>query len=422
MIVIKQLKIQFVILFITFTIFSFFINSIYASEDLDLLCMSDIVVDYDSGNILYSKAINNKVYPASTTKILTAILIIENMDLNTAIVVSKNAVESTPIGSSVMGVKAEEIYTIEQLLYGLLLPSGNDAAIVLAEAMCGNVDDFVILMNKKLEELGCNDTHFTNPHGFHDDNHYTTASDMAKLFRYCLKNDTFRKIISTNEYVIPPTNKTSTETTLINTNRMLNENYPSLYYEYMVGGKTGYTDEARGTFIAFCQKDDKTIIVGAFNGSQLQKAIFVDTKALSNYVFENFNNEIIVDKNDYTFTITDKLNNVRYKVRLDEDIYSLITLEKYKIEYNIELNFENNNINETIGNLNIKFTQINDEDNYFSNTYPLKIINKEFYYDINSNINIIIVISILAVIILLSIIIYKNKTNRKNRFKKYMGI
>ena len=166
-----------------------------------------------------------------------------------------------------MGVKAEEIFTIEQLLYGLLLPSGNDAAIVLAEAVSGNVDDFVVLMNEKLKELGCNNTHFTNPHGFHDDNHYSTTYDMAKLFRYCLNNEVFRQIISTKEYIIPPTNKSPEETKLINTNRMLDERYTASYYEYMIGGKTGYTEEARGTFIGFCKKDNITIIIGAFNGS-----------------------------------------------------------------------------------------------------------------------------------------------------------
>lgn len=417
MILIKKLNLQLLILFFLFISYSFINNIVYAHEDLNLLCVSDIVMDYDSGNILYSNKINEKIYPASTTKILTAILVIENTKLDTAVVVSKNAVDSTPIGSSVMGVKAEEIFTIEQLLYGLLLPSGNDAAIVLAEVVSGNVDDFVKLMNNKLQEIGCTNTHFCNPHGFHDDNHYSTASDMAKLFRYCLNNETFMKIISTKEYTIPPTNKTDTETKLINTNRMMDERYTSSYYEYMVGGKTGYTEEARGTFIGFCKKDEKAIIIGAFNGSQAQNAKFVDTKNLSNYVFDNFNKELIVNKNDYNFVITDKSNNIRYKVGLDKDIYTLITTSKYKIEYNLVLDFENKN--EIIANLNLKFTEIDDEDNYFYNTYPLKMLQKEFYYESFVDKNLIMIFCILIILIILLFVIRKK---RKNKYSRYMGI
>lgn len=324
-----------------------------------------------------------------------------------------------------MGVKAEEIFTIEQLLYGLLLPSGNDAAIVLAEAVSGNVDDFVVLMNEKLKELGCNNTHFTNPHGFHDDNHYSTTYDMAKLFRYCLNNEVFRQIISTKEYIIPPTNKSPEETKLINTNRMLDERYTASYYEYMVGGKTGYTEEARGTFIGFCKKDNKTIIIGAFNGSQAQNAKFLDTKNLSNYVFDNFNNELIINKNDYTFTITDKINKVKYKVGLDEDIYSLITSTKYKVEYDIDINL-NEISNDNIGKLNIKFSEINDEDNSLINSYDLKIIDKEVYYEFNLKDNILI-ICIAIIIILLLVILFntrkkKKKKRRNEKYYKYMGI
>ncbi|MDD3303446.1 MAG: D-alanyl-D-alanine carboxypeptidase [Clostridia bacterium] len=391
------------------------IQAVTTLQKLNLLCTSDIVMDYHSGNILYNKAMDDKIYPASTTKILTAILVVENLDINKAIVVSDNASSSTPIGSSVMGIKPGEVFTVEQLLYGLLLPSGNDAAIVLAEAVSGNVEDFVTLMNKKAKELGCNNTNFVNPHGFHDYNHYSTAHDMATIFRYCLNNEIFKEIICTKEYTIPPTNKSEKENKLVNTNRMSDENYPSLYYDYMVGGKTGYTDEARGTFISFCEKENKTIIIGAFNGSQKQNARFVDTKTLAEDTFEKFKNELIANKNDYVFSITNQVNNMKYKVALQEDIYALVTNSNYSMEYNIEINLDSlKNLNyddktNSIAKLNITFTDINNPGNYLSDSFDLKLIETEQYHDSSGNTGIIILAAFIIIILLCMIVIKKIK-------------
>lgn len=232
-----------------------------------LYCNNDIIMDLESGNIIFEKNAHTKVYPASTTKVLTAILAIENLNIDDTVVVSKNAVYSTPIGSSIMYLKPEEVISIKNLLYGLLLQSGNDAANALAEVVSGNIPDFINLMNSKLEEIGCKDTHFTNAHGFHDNDHYTTVFDMAKLFRYAVQNETFKEIIATKEITIPKTNKTE-ERTYKNTNKMFNPKYTDMYYEYVIGGKTGYTEKARGTFVGYGKKDDKTVIVCAFDGSQ----------------------------------------------------------------------------------------------------------------------------------------------------------
>ena len=224
-------------------------------------------MDAETGNVLFEKNGYSKIYPASTTKVLTAILVLENLPLDEKVVASQRAINSVPIGSSVMGIKQGEIFSVENLLYGLILPSGNDAAIVLAEAVSGNVDDFVVLMNSKANEIGCLNTHFSNPHGFYDESHYSTPYDMALILKYAMKYDEFRKIAQTKSWELPITNKTDTTRILKNNNRLLDEDY-SIFYPYALGGKTGYTIESRGTYIGYAKKDDKLLIVGNFDGSQ----------------------------------------------------------------------------------------------------------------------------------------------------------
>lgn len=308
-----------------------------------LYCDHDIIVDAQSGAMLYGKNETEKLYPASTTKILTAILTLEHLDLDMPVTVTQKMVNDIPIGSSVMGVKAGEIFTVEQLLYGLLLPSGNDAAIVLAEAVSKDIDTFVALMNTKAKELGCSNTHFTNPHGFHDDNHYTTAADMAKIFQYCLKNDTFKEMISAKSFPLPSTNKTEETRTLYNTNRMTDKNYPTMYYPYIMGGKTGYTIEARGTFIGYAKKDDKTVIVGCFNGSQKllnSEARFLDAKALCEYVFDNFQDTKVLNQKTYSFKISDDKKHNTYTVGVNQDAYQLLKDKHPLIQYHITVDFK----------------------------------------------------------------------------------
>ena len=210
---------------------------VFASESFIINSKTAIAMDADSSIILYNKDMEKKVYPASTTKILTAILAIENLDLNKSVVVSKTAI-SIPWDSSSVYLKEGEIITINDLLYCLLLNSGNDAANVLAEAVSGSIPQFVELMNLKIEELGCTNTHFSNAHGYSDTNHYTTALDMAKIFNYCTKNKTFTNIISTKSYIVNETNKTNEKRYLNNTNRLILKKEDSIharYYEYCIG-------------------------------------------------------------------------------------------------------------------------------------------------------------------------------------------
>lgn len=277
-----------------------FIPVSYASvneSDLDITSEAAILVDRNTGKILYGKNEKEKKYPASTTKILTAILTIENCNLDDVATVSYDAVYSVPSGYTVASLQVGEELTVNQLLQVLLIHSANDAANVLAEYVGGTVDSFVSMMNTKLEELGCTDSHFTNPSGKHDDNHYTTAYDLAILMDYCMKNSTFKEIASSTSCIIPATNKYS-ERVYTNTNELLNvdtredieSNY---YYKYAVAGKTGYTSEAKNCLVSLAEKDGFElicVILGAGKISNGLSARFIETKKIYEYGYNTYTN------------------------------------------------------------------------------------------------------------------------------------
>lgn len=422
-----------------FCIYSFFIifsNTIYANEQIenkelssiDLYCNSGIAMDFDTGNILYNNNCTKKIYPASTTKILTCIIALENLELDDTTVISRQVIQNTPIDSSVMGIKVGELYTIEELLYGLMLPSGNDAALAIAEAVSGSTSKFVELMNQKAEEIGCKQTNFVNPHGYHDDNHYSTAYDMAMIFRYCLQNDSFKKIISTKEITIKAANSDN-ELKLLNSNRMLNEKYTKTFYEYMEGGKTGYTLEARGTFIGYGIKNDKIVIAAAFDGSQNINGMqgrFLDTKSLLDYSFDNYSKKMIIDSNNYTFNIYDDKKGKCYVIKLENDIYGL-TNELPNIEYSLNIDqskiyniLEKNNenyFNQIVGTIDFKYDFKDDIilTSNISNTQNLIIIDVLNYIP-KATIYRIILISIISIFLLtnfLFILLYIKKHSQK---------
>lgn len=264
-----------------------------------------------------------------------------------------------------------------------MLPSGNDAALVLAEAVSGSTENFVELMNSKLKEIGASNTHFVNPHGFHDNNHYSTCEDMAKIFRYCLQNDTFKEIISTKSYTLEPTNITNESRKLTNTNKLCNESYKKIYYEYMVGGKTGYTIEANGTFIGYAKKDDKNIIVGCFNGSQDingYQGRYLDAVTLSNYAFDNFNKYEIANISDYSFYINDYQNMLKNNIHLSSNIEYLLNDLTYCINnYDIKIDYQK---------LNLLNKDYKDEINIYTseNITPIVVGTITIYSNIDGNI------------------------------------
>lgn len=398
-------------------IFIFYSNSIYANSDLNLNCKSNIAMNADDNTILFENNANERIYPASTTKILTAIITIERLNLNDEVTITPEMIAQIPYDSSVMGITANEAYTVKDLLYGLLLVSGNDVAIVLADTISGSMDEFAILMNEKLKEIGCNNTHFVNAHGYHDDNHYTTAYDMALIFNYCLKNNTFKEIINTKQITVTPTNNKQRLLVLDNSNYMIYED-SDLYCKEMKGGKTGFTYEALGTFIGYATKDDMTIIIGSFGGlldENKLSARFTDTAKITNYIFDNFEKTLVAKKGDFTFSLTDLNNNKIYSIGLSDDMYC-IAPKNYILDYSVNLDNQYPPLLYTspnIGKITINFPL-----NNLSYTKNLSVISINNYYESPTlAIYILITIVILLIIAKLKQIVKNKKGQISYKYK-----
>ncbi|MEA4923453.1 MAG: D-alanyl-D-alanine carboxypeptidase family protein [Eubacteriaceae bacterium] len=209
-----------------------------SNSDVKVKCKGAIVMDAKNGNVLYDKNGYERFYPASCTKLMTALVALENCDdLSKVVTVSHEAVYGIDPESSHIALEEGEKITMEQALYGLLLASANDAAVVIAEEVGGSIDGFADMMNKKAKELGLTGTHFVDPHGLYDANHYTTPRDLAKIMDACLDDPQFVKIFSTLKYTIPKTNKAK-KRVLYNNHRMVKYKYA--YHPAVIGGKSGY--------------------------------------------------------------------------------------------------------------------------------------------------------------------------------------
>lgn len=288
-----------------------------------------ILMEESTGTILYEKNSDEAHYPASITKIMTTLLALENGNLSDMVTFSDDAINNTE-GSGIARDYGEQM-TLEQCLYGVMLESANECAYAVAEHVGGTVENFVDMMNAKAKELGCTNTHFANPHGLQDENHYTTAHDMALIAQAAYQNETFRIIIGTKMYTIPPTNKHAEETVLRNHHDMLctyhNANRKYLY-PYCVGGKTGYTATANSTLVTYAEKDGMTLICVVMNTQSPNQ--FIDTVNLFDYAFDNFQ-VLNVAENDTNYsaeTTVDNgnLDNIAPFVELDKD--AVIVLPK----------------------------------------------------------------------------------------------
>lgn len=261
-------------------------------EDLvedQLYAASAILISADTGEVIFEKNPDERRYPASTTKILTVLLgILLVDDLYQTVTVSDAAV-ALPDDSSTMHLQAGEEIPFIDVLYGTMLLSGNDGANVIAETVSGSVPAFVSLMNQTAEMYGCTDTHFTNPHGLHDDYHYSTARDLAIITREAMKNETFRKIAAATSYTIARTNRQRARTITTKTSWMLpgTEESPNKYFRnYAIGVKTGTLSTSGYCFVGAAEKDDVTLIsVVMFTGN---RARWADTIKMMDYGFSQY--------------------------------------------------------------------------------------------------------------------------------------
>lgn len=258
---------------------------------------SAIVMELSTGTILYRKNIHKQHYPASITKIMTAMLTAENCSLDETVTFSKTAVYGIESGSSTIYTDVGEKLTVEQCLYAIMLESANEVCLGVAEQVSGTIGKFVDKMNERVRELGLKDTHFNNPNGLPDPKHYTTAYDMAVIAREAMKNPTFRKACSTKTYVMPKTNTHKQKRYWNNHHQMVNGyKNPEYEYKYCIGGKTGYTNVARNTLVTFAEKDGMElvcVIMKANGPKQGEPNEYTDSTRLLNFGFEKYKKHMI---------------------------------------------------------------------------------------------------------------------------------
>ena len=296
-----------------------------------------IVLDANTGNILYQKNAFDKQYPASITKIMTFLLAIENTKLTDTVTMSHDAVFGIDRGSSHIGLDEGEQISMEDALYGMMLESANEVAWGIGEFVSGgSIEDFAKMMNERAVKLGCLGTHFVNANGLPDENHYTTCYDMALITKACLGYDEFRKVTGTRNHVIGPTNICEEERQLWQHCKMTNPD-SKYYYEYCEGGKTGYTNDALNTLVTWSKKGDTELICVLMNCNGAANT-YTDSKAIYEYCFRNYSLQTPLA--DYTFDSTQTSQTLDYlNSYYKADSASDITLQ---IDKDYKLNFNKN--------------------------------------------------------------------------------
>ena len=250
-----------------------------------------VLMDARSGAVIYGKNLHAVYYPASITKILTALIVIEHCNLDDVVTFSHDAIYNVEQGSSSAGMDVGDKMTVRDCLYAMLLKSANEVANALAEHTAGSVQNFTVLMNAKAKELGCQESHFNNPSGLNDPQHYTSAYDMALIAQAAFQNETFVTIDSSLYYDLPPTRHNPDGFRVYPGHRMLKKNAPQ-YYAGVIGGKTGYTTLAGNTLVTCAEKNGMKLITVILNGHQTH---YSDTKALLDFGFANFQSVNIAD-------------------------------------------------------------------------------------------------------------------------------
>ena len=287
-----------------------------AQEDLDLFCTHAVLLDANHGEILYDMKANERAYPASITKLMTVLLVLEaieygQLSLDTPVAAGETRMQDVTYSYVNAELKLGEVLTVEELLYLVILPSYADACNVLAVAVDGTIEDFVDHMNRKAAELGCQNTHFTNPVGIHNENHYSTAYDLALILKACLEYDTYLEIAKVPKYTLHATDMSGARE-MYNTNALVSTwRYSGYIYEKCIAGKTGNTDEA-GRCLAAAAEDGDEVLISVILGSgpmevpgeeKLKQGQFRESKRLLEYGFNNFQRVTITRDSEPVATV-----------------------------------------------------------------------------------------------------------------------
>lgn len=343
---------------------------------------SAILMDANTGVILYAKNIHKKLYPASTTKILTCLIAMERGNLDDMVSFSHDAVFSVPVGGSNMGMDEGESITLEEALYGILVGSANEVANAVGEYVSGSIEDFVADMNKRAEDLGCTDSHFMNTNGLHDDNHYTSAYDLALISSSFFQNEMLCKIGNTPRYHFEPTSTQPDDFYLNNKHRLINGEIP---YDGVLGGKTGYTDEARQTLVTCAEQNGMKLVCVVFKEESPTQ--FTDTVELFDYGFNNFQVMNISENEDkyqmevsgFLQTGNDIFGNSKPILSIDSNSYVIIpnTINFNDMDSSIDYSVSNDNC---IAQIEYAY-----HDTYVGSAY-LELATDNTTYDFDTNI------------------------------------
>lgn len=285
------------------------------------------LMEANTGTVLYAKNIDEKLYPASTTKMLTCLIAVENCSMDETITFSHDAVFSLESGSSNIGIDPGQSMPLKECLYGILVGSANEVANAVAEHVAGSIDAFADMMNEKAAELGCTNSHFVNPHGLYDDDHYTTAHDLALIAKAFFQNEQLAKIGNTGSYHFEATATQPDDFYIRNKHQLISG---EISYEGIKGGKTGYTDEARQTLVTCAEQNDMRLICVILKEESPNQ--FYDTVKLFDYGFTNFS-VVNVAENESKYTVQnsgffhnsiDILGNSSQLFRLNTDSYLIM--------------------------------------------------------------------------------------------------
>ena len=382
-----------------------------------------ILMDGTTGKILYSKNEHTPFEPASTTRVMTALVVLENVNLTDKVTIGENP---PLVDGSALGIQKGEVYTVEELMYGLLLESANDCAEALAEYVAGSNEEFAKLMNAKAKELGALNTTFKNPSGLHEDGHLTTAYDLALMMKTAAHNEEYVRISQTEayKYVNQPFSDGS-EKWASNRNQLLNE-YSAYYYSSTYCGKNGYTPEANHAYTAAAIKDNQ-MLVAAFINATDKDNFYTNIGKLFDYGFDNFKTVKLINANDeldtykindeitipllaktdfyYTTSISD--NNPSYSIEYDKTDISKQAIETGDILYKAKINING----ETVSTIDLISGTNRD--------YNLKIKYKEYILEfIKKPLNIVYTVLVLFALFIITNLIVASRRRRKLRRKR----
>ncbi|PWL50772.1 MAG: D-alanyl-D-alanine carboxypeptidase [Clostridiales bacterium] len=312
----------------------------YAAEALEIEARAAILVDVNSGEVLFEQSADAKQYPASLTKLMTALIVAEHCDFQELVEAKASAFSDLIAAGSSVGIKEGEIMSVENLLYCMLVSSGNDAANVLAEHVAGTLPQFYEMMNRKADELGCVGTHFANAHGLHNENHYTTARDLYLITRSFVENEALMKIANTVSYVVPATNMTPNQRILNSTNYLISGTSTIKYiYTPARGIKTGTTTPAGYCLISSAEKNGMyliSVVLGAGKDETSGDIMsFVETKRMFEWGFHNYSYQKIVNSGEPV---------VEVPVEMSQEANAVVAVTQSEISYLMPSEFDAENV------------------------------------------------------------------------------